>query len=408
MDSKNFEGYHKLGDALQSQGYFEEASTAYRKAIEIKPSYAWSYHNLGKVLAKQNKFEEAILAQKKAVENKRDFFQAYEHLGKNLEKNNQFEEAVVAYQRVVDIKPGNLGLEKHLNNLFKKVGKQPNISYLKTHEKQTNVKVTFATIVLNEAEFIGKNLKQHYDICDEWIIVEGACRGYPTHRVTEDGLSTDETASIIKKFPDPQGKIRFVQHGWTQATGEDAKSEVRNRYAELAEDGILVVLDADEFYRRHDLSKILEIVAKEKYNCYRLPQLHLWKGTNQIIIGGYWDVAHNRIYSWHGGLRYRSNHNHLETESGKLWHEAGEYMRGHRKLVEVDGAYIHPDPCCFHFGFAKSEANMRDKTDYYVGRGEDTTRPKTTTCREAWFTGIIPDDCKLLPWNGGLPEVFLE
>ncbi|WP_434222749.1 tetratricopeptide repeat protein [Limnospira platensis CENA597] len=411
----------------------------YYKALEIKYDDAELYYGIAGVFDRTSRPELALAFYQMAVEIDADNPHYYLKIGNYFENRNDWDMAIKFYRQSLKINP-QLGIaQRKLDNaLIKQQSfiKDPtlladnlqrqescnfpernqadktetkihhNVFDLKISSKPSSVKITFATIVLNEAEFIENNLKQHYNFCDSWIIVEGACRGYPTNRVTKDGFSTDDTASIIQNFPDPESKIRFIQHGWTNSTGEDAKSELRNRYADLAEDGILVVIDADEFYRYDDLHKILKILAKKRYNCYRLPQLHLWKGTNQIIIGGYWDIGHNRIYSWQSGLKYRSNHNHPETELGKLWHEAGEYIRSGRKLVQVDGGYVHPDPCCFHFGFAKSEVNMRDKTDYYIGRGEDVTRPKTTACREAWFTNIVPEDCQLLSWKGALPEVF--
>jgi tetratricopeptide (TPR) repeat protein len=408
FDQSNYDFYHHLGDMLQSLEKLEDAELAYRNAIQLKPDYSWSYHNLGKALFKQGKLDEAIVMQEKAVEIKPNFYQAYDQLGQIFYQLKQYDYAIKHYRYASQLNPTNKGIKKQLDESLKKATQLPKVVYASARKKQLNVKVTFATILLNEEEYIEKNLKQHYQLCDEWIIVEGACRGYPTHRVTKEGLSSDRTASIIQNFPDPEQKIRLIQHGWTEAAGEDAKSEIRNRYAELAQEGILVVIDADEFYRQDDLHKIIEIVAQEEYNCCRLPQLHLWKGMDQIIVGGYWDTSHNRIYSWNQGLRYRSNHNHPETESGELWHESDNYKRNHRQLIEVDGGYIHPSPCCFHFGFAKSPENMRDKTDYYIGRGEDVTRPQTISCREAWFSGIIPDECKLLPWKGGLPDIFEE
>ena len=50
-------------------------------------------------------------------------------------------------------------------------------------------------------------------------------------------------------------------------------------------------------------------------------------------------------------------------------------------------------------GFAKDADDMKDKTDYYVNRGEKITRPDTTKSRAAWFTNDIPDNCMVLPFN---------
>ena len=77
--------------------------------------------------------------------------------------------------------------------------------------KKEKKEISFGTILLNEQKFIGANLCQHYDLCDEWIIVEGACKGYPERKVSKSGTSLDCTEKIIKLFPDPEGKITFIQ-----------------------------------------------------------------------------------------------------------------------------------------------------------------------------------------------------
>lgn len=381
--------FTEQGDRYFQQGNSEEAAACYKKAIEANPEDLINYH--------------------KALEVEPKNAELYFQLGNALLKTKSPHRAIIFYKIARQLNPYNHLIQTQLEKLSPRESLTV-ILYRNEIEsiKPEEVKITFATILLNEEEYIYKNLEQHYPLCDEWILVEGTCLGYPTERVTKDGLSKDRTAEIIKNFPDPENKIRFIQHGWTKATGEDAKSELRNRYAELADTGILVVIDADEFYRRSHLKKVLDKLAKEKWNCWRLPQMHLWKSTSRVIKGGYWDVGHNRIYSWHKNLRYVSNHNHPETECGKLWHECGDYEKAPRKFVKKDGGYTHPDFCCFHFGFAKSEENMRDKTNYYIGRGEDTTRPQTTACRTGWFEDKIPEGCELLNWKGRLPEVFEE
>lgn len=266
-------------------------------------------------------------------------------------------------------------------------------------------RVAFGTILLNEAKFIGLNLMQHYDYCDEWILVEGACQGYPTRKVSADGLSLDNSAEQIRIFPDPLNKIRFIQHGWTKAEGEAAKSELRNEYIKYCRSDVLAVVDADEFYRIEDFQLALTEFSDPKVHAITLPQVHFWKNTSHFITGEYYDIAHTRIYRYIPGMKYISNHNFPEI-GGKTGP-----MLGHKKIARTlidtkTGGYDYGEPCCYHMGFAKDADDMRDKSDYYINRGEATTRPITTASRAAWFTDHLPEKCTVHVWCGDLPEVL--
>ena len=58
---------------------------------------------------------------------------------------------------------------------------------------------------------------------DEWILVEGACLGYPNLRVSNEGFSIDFSSLMLSLFPDPENKIKYIPHGWTINDGEMAK-----------------------------------------------------------------------------------------------------------------------------------------------------------------------------------------
>lgn len=262
--------------------------------------------------------------------------------------------------------------------------------------------VTFASIVLNESEYLERNLRQHIGQCDRWIIVEGADRRYPAARVTEEGLSTDRTADIVRGFGDP--KLEMVQHGLASN-----KCELRNRYAELIDDGVVIVFDADEFLTHEHLEQLIGMCKDlPGPGSVRIPHVHFWHGPEQIIIGGYWDVPHDRAYRWSEGCRYLANHNHPCLPAGRQLNLAN-YVRHDRSLVPAgpgSSGWLHSGPAWLHYGFTKSWDNTSDKTQYYLNRGEANSRPDTTRCRASWFEGEIPAGCKVLNWIGHVPEVM--
>lgn len=263
--------------------------------------------------------------------------------------------------------------------------------------------VTFGTICLNEAQYLSANVHQHIALCDRWVIVEGADMNFPSEHVTDEGFSTDGTGDIITELTRKFSHVEHIRHGWAKD-----KSELRNRYAELAKDGVLIVFDADEFLRRSDLKWIIQALQETpEPACLRLPHVHFWKTDQQVITGGYYDIPHNRAYRWQQGSRYQDNHNHPHLPDGRAIHDC-RLKRFERRFVKtISGGYTHYGACWYHYGFCKAPDMIKAKNAYYVNRGEATTRPGTTRDRAAWFQDDL-SAFNILPWDGPWPEVFSE
>lgn len=260
--------------------------------------------------------------------------------------------------------------------------------------------VTIGMIVLNEEQFLAANLRQHYPFADEIIIVEGADRRYPKERVTADGLSTDRTAEIVRSFPDPDHKIQFLQYGWA-----DDKAVLRDQYAQLAYEGILLAVDADEFLTHDSMRGLLGMLIEKLPGpgCVRIPHVHFWKDDRHVISGGYYDVPHNRAYRWPAGARYLREHNHPELD-GKYLYQLHLEKHGRKAVYEPERVTFQ-EPFWIHYGFMKSAENIRDKNQFYINRGEAVTRPQTTRDRAYWFRDDgLPQDCDLMEWRGPWPE----
>lgn len=288
---------------------------------------------------------------------------------------------------------------------YKKISKDF-YRWKKNNNEARKIKIHFGSILLNEKRFIGLNLLQHYDLCDSWTLVEGACQGYPTRKVSEGGLSLDNSSVQIRLFPDPFGKIEFIQHGWTVSDGEAAKSELRNVYLKSSNANIIVVIDADEFYLKEDFNKAIEKFEDPNIFGVTLPQVHFWKSTERFITGDYYDISHTRFFRNVFGMSYIKNHNFPEI-NGALIHEGGNF-KYKRTIDKIQGKFSYLEPKCYHMGFAKDFDDMRDKSDYYINRGEKITRKSTTESRAAWFDGNLPENCLVRDWGGELPEVLMR
>jgi len=256
-------------------------------------------------------------------------------------------------------------------------------------------------ICLNESEFIGRNLAQHLPWVDKFVVVEGCDVHYPRRNVTEDGLSTDGTADIVRSFPDPDRRLLFIQHGFA-GDGREGHGKVvlRDRYAQVMREqgwsGWFVHLDADEFYLARDQLRINAILSGLSglggtgQRALQLPTVHFWKTDECVVTGGYYSVQHTRFFRLARGIHYRwsdeGSHNYPRDLSGRYVHHTGNGVcRQPLALVQSANGARHDTAACYHYGFCKSEENMRDKTEYYEARGELLSRPKTAASRRAWF-----------------------
>jgi hypothetical protein len=267
------------------------------------------------------------------------------------------------------------------------------------------MKTVGVTICLNEIEYLELNVRQHYDFVDRWIIVEGADVLYPRERVTGDGLSTDGTSELLMRLVAKLPKLEYVPYGWAVN-----KCELRNVYAaRIMDQSAVIVFDADEFLT-HESLRMLKCGLNEpgvRPGAIRLPHVHFWKQPDQIIVGGYYDVPHDRAYVWPAMSRYLDNHNHPCWLASGGWRQINDSSLKFERALECrEGSYSHDLPAWLHFGFAKRPENIADKNAYYLARGEASTRPGTTRDRAAWFAEQVPDGCKVLPWGGKLPEIM--
>ena len=62
---------------MKEQGKVDEAVACYRRALELKPSYAEAHYNLGVALKEQGKLDEAVACYCRTLELKPDFTEVY-------------------------------------------------------------------------------------------------------------------------------------------------------------------------------------------------------------------------------------------------------------------------------------------------------------------------------------------
>jgi tetratricopeptide (TPR) repeat protein len=95
------DAHYDYGLVLMKEGKLDEAERAFRRALEINPSFADAHNNLGYLLERQEKSAEAIAEYKKAVEHNPSFRQAHFNLGRILVNQGQYEEGIQQLQQTL-------------------------------------------------------------------------------------------------------------------------------------------------------------------------------------------------------------------------------------------------------------------------------------------------------------------
>jgi ParB/RepB/Spo0J family partition protein len=93
--------WNELGLILFKVGAYDDAIDAYKKAIELEPSFGYLYSNLGQVYVSQGRLTEAIDLYEKSIKllfNNKDKATSWTRLGDIYRQLSQYDEAMAAYQ----------------------------------------------------------------------------------------------------------------------------------------------------------------------------------------------------------------------------------------------------------------------------------------------------------------------
>lgn len=118
----------RLGDAYDAAGRADDAVAAYKRAIELKPSFAY-YNNLGGIYGRAGKIDEASASYQKAAElDPAQAAQAWRNFGITMYNANKYKDAIEPLKKSTELDPKNpqswylLGTVLVGSMGFKKVG----------------------------------------------------------------------------------------------------------------------------------------------------------------------------------------------------------------------------------------------------------------------------------------------
>ena len=116
------EAHVGLGDALAAKGDVDPAVAAYQKGLEHNPMNAKVHVSLGKIYyAEKGLYYESVTAYKKAIELDPTYLDARTGLAEVYEDKGLYKEAIEEYRRVVDADSKNSGALYNLALVYEKV-----------------------------------------------------------------------------------------------------------------------------------------------------------------------------------------------------------------------------------------------------------------------------------------------
>ncbi len=125
VTDNNYLAHNNLGAALARVGKTAEALDQYRAALAIKPHYADARFNMGQSLAVSGRLAEAERYYRGALMSKPSFVEAHNNLGIVLAEQGKGEEARSHFLAALHIRPDYETAGKNLRLLLQKEGKPP-------------------------------------------------------------------------------------------------------------------------------------------------------------------------------------------------------------------------------------------------------------------------------------------
>lgn len=117
------EAYYNLGLLERGADRLEEAISAYRQAIVLRPKYRAAQNNLALTLAEAGRQDEAEGIYRSLVEKDPKYVPGWINLGKLLTSKRAYDEAIKMYQRALSLRPNHSGALLDLGVTYARSGR---------------------------------------------------------------------------------------------------------------------------------------------------------------------------------------------------------------------------------------------------------------------------------------------
>jgi protein O-GlcNAc transferase len=125
LSPNHADSLNNLANIKREQGYIEQATTLYLKALEVFPEFAAAHSNLASILQQQGKLNEALMHYKEAIRIQPAFADAYSNMGNTLKEMHDIQGALQCYTRAIQINPAFADAHSNLASVHKDSGNIP-------------------------------------------------------------------------------------------------------------------------------------------------------------------------------------------------------------------------------------------------------------------------------------------
>jgi len=266
--------------------------------------------------------------------------------------------------------------------------------------KDSRQLLTASLKVYNDAEYLPYCLKALYPHVDCIDIMYG---------VVEKNLHSvkhvDSTLEVIIQFPDPDKKIRLIQHRkWKD------KQEIQAKLLEICRTKWMLYIDSDEIIGKAEMEMVQDFCATHQDGSIIHARPHAW--LHFFHDWRHFAYSLNPFSAW-----FKDGQPHPFL----IWRDIPglNFARFHTLPLDGLGIPIHvdhkkyqkqqatlDDVTVFHFGSAKSPERMEDKLRFEHKRQHGDAAFKTD--KEFWFANEMPSDFIIEEYNGKYPRVLRD
>ena len=118
--SEVMDWYYK-GNIYYEQHQYNDALTAYNKAIELDPNFTYAWNGIGNVQDLSGRTDEALTAYNKAIELNPTYYQAWDNKGNVFNSLGQYGEALAAFNKSLEINPNDDYAKASKNSILSKL-----------------------------------------------------------------------------------------------------------------------------------------------------------------------------------------------------------------------------------------------------------------------------------------------
>ncbi|MFN6570765.1 tetratricopeptide repeat protein [Dendronalium sp. ChiSLP03b] len=103
INANNATELSKQGNTLFELQRYQDALTAYQKAVDVRPDYAQGWNGQGKTLFALKRYKEALSAYDKAIQNQPEYVEAWSGRGFALQNLQRYSEAIASFDKALKL-----------------------------------------------------------------------------------------------------------------------------------------------------------------------------------------------------------------------------------------------------------------------------------------------------------------